>query len=727
MKEDSVKLNITGMTCSACSSRIERKLSKQKGIKEVAVNLSAAKGKVVFDGEILSENDVIALINDIGFGASKEASEVDESASKSKLILILSIIFTLPMSLSMLDHIFELGIFPHIFMDKWVQFVLASFVQFIGGWRFYKGAYASLKHNSANMDVLVAMGTTTAYLYSVVSMFFDGHLYFEASAMLITLVLLGKYLESIAKARTATAIKSLMELGAKTATVIRGGAETEVGIDSVLEGETVVVKAGSKIPLDGIILSGSSYIDESMVTGESLPVMKETGSEVTGGTVNGNGSLLIRVTRVGADTLLSRIIRMVEDAQASKAPIQRMADIISSYFVPAVILFAIMSFVFWYFILGAGFTKAIIIFTSVIVISCPCALGLATPTSVMTATGRAALYGVLFKGGEYLEKLSRANTLVLDKTGTITEGKPMVREIVTTSSFTKEEVLIYSAAVERLSEHPLAKAIVDSANGVEQLTAENAVTTAGKGITASVKGKNITVGSKRLTDADFTELAIKADELEALGRTLVYVTIEGKAAGIFAISDKMKEGVKEAIEYAEHLGMEVYMLTGDTERAAKAVAHEAGIKHVIAGVLPDGKKDIIEKLKNDGKNVVMAGDGINDAPSLALADVGIAMGTGTDVAIETAGVTLLKGTMKELAVALKISRSAMANIKLSLFWALIYNILGIPLAAAGYLSPIVAGAAMSFSSVSVVLNALRLKGWKPDKLLRRIENGNSNN
>jgi Cu+-exporting ATPase len=727
MKEDSVKLNITGMTCSACSSRIERKLSKQKGIKEVAVNLSAAKGKVVFDGEILSENDVIALINDIGFGASKEASEVDESASKSKLILILSIIFTLPMSLSMLDHIFELGIFPHIFMDKWVQFVLASFVQFIGGWRFYKGAYASLKHNSANMDVLVAMGTTTAYLYSVVSMFFDGHLYFEASAMLITLVLLGKYLESIAKARTATAIKSLMELGAKTATVIRGGAETEVGIDSVLEGETVVVKAGSKIPLDGIILSGSSYIDESMVTGESLPVMKETGSEVTGGTVNGNGSLLIRVTRVGADTLLSRIIRMVEDAQASKAPIQRMADIISSYFVPAVILLAIMSFVFWYFILGAGFTKAIIIFTSVIVISCPCALGLATPTSVMTATGRAALYGVLFKGGEYLEKLSRANTLVLDKTGTITEGKPMVREIVTTSSFTKEEVLIYSAAVERLSEHPLAKAIVDSANGVEQLTAENAVTTAGKGITASVKGKNITVGSKRLTDADFTELAIKADELEALGRTLVYVTIEGKAAGIFAISDKMKEGVKEAIEYAEHLGMEVYMLTGDTERAAKAVAHEAGIKHVIAGVLPDGKKDIIEKLKNDGKNVVMAGDGINDAPSLALADVGIAMGTGTDVAIETAGVTLLKGTMKELAVALKISRSAMANIKLSLFWALIYNILGIPLAAAGYLSPIVAGAAMSFSSVSVVLNALRLKGWKPDKLLRRIENGNSNN
>lgn len=720
MKEESVKLNITGMTCSACSSRIERKLSKQAGIKEVAVNLSAAKGKIVYDADALSENDVISLIKDIGFGASKEAAETGEDEKRAKLILILSIIFTFPMSLSMLDHVFELNFFPHIFMDKWVQFVLASFVQFVGGRRFYKGAYASLKHGSSNMDVLVAMGTTTAYLYSVVSMYFDGHLYFEASAMLITLVLLGKYLESIAKARTASAIKSLMELGAKTATVIRDGVETEVGIDSVTEGETVIVKAGGKIPLDGVILSGSSYIDESMVTGESLPVMKETGAEVTGGTVNGGGTLMVQITRVGADTLLSRIIRMVEDAQASKAPIQRMADVISSYFVPAVILFALMAFTVWYFILGAGFTTAIIIFTSVIVISCPCALGLATPTSVMTATGRAASFGVLFKGGEYLEKLSRADTLVLDKTGTITEGRPTVRETEAADGFTKDDVLKYAAAVEKLSEHPLGKAVIDAAAGIEQLTAENADTAAGKGISAEVNGKTVTVGSKRLADADFSELAAKAEELESLGRTLIYVTIDGKAAGLFAVSDKIKDGAKAAIEYAHHLGMEVYMLTGDTERAANAVAREAGIKHVIAGVLPDGKKDIVEKLKNEGKSVVMAGDGINDAPSLALADVGIAMGTGTDVAIETAGVTLLKGTMKELAVALKISRSAMTNIKLSLFWALIYNILGIPLAAAGFLSPIVAGAAMSFSSVSVVLNALRLKRWQPDKFIRRI-------
>ncbi|MGE4496712.1 MAG: heavy metal translocating P-type ATPase [Deferribacterales bacterium] len=720
MKEESVKLNITGMTCSACSSRIERKLSRQKGISEAAVNLSTAKGRVVYDREILKEEDIIRLIEDIGFGASKEAGDPAEAERHTKIILILSVIFTLPMSLSMFDHVFGLNVFPLIFMNKWVQFVLASFVQFAGGWRFYKGAYANLKHGSANMDVLVAMGTTTAYLYSVVSMFFDGHLYFEASAMLITLVLLGKYLEGIAKARTADALRSLMELGAKTAVVIHDGKEAEVGVESVMAGETLVVKPGTKIPLDGEIISGSSYIDESMVTGESLPVLKETGAEVTGGTVNGGGTLLVRVTRVGADTLLSRIIRMVEDAQAVKAPIQRMADVISSYFVPLVIIFALMAFTFWFFILGAGFTKAIIIFTSVIVISCPCALGLATPTSVMTATGRAASFGVLFKGGEHLEKLSRTDTLVLDKTGTVTEGKPAVREIETAAGFTKDDVLKYAAAAEMLSEHPLAKAVIEAAAGLELPPAENAVTDAGKGIKATVNGRTVTAGSRRLAEADFSSLSAKAEELESLGRTLVYVTIDGQAAGLLAVSDKIKDGARELVEYAGKLGMEVFMLTGDTEKAARAVAVEAGIRHVIAGVLPDGKKEVIEKLKADGRTVAMVGDGINDAPSLALADVGIAMGTGTDVAIETSGVTLLKGTMKELGIALKISRSAMTNIKLSLFWALIYNILGIPLAAMGYLSPIIAGAAMSFSSVSVVLNALRLKRWSPDKYLRRV-------
>lgn len=720
MKEESVKLSITGMTCSACSSRIERKLTKQKGISEVAVNLSTAKGRVVYDREILSEEDIIRLIEDIGFGAAKEAGDPAEAERHTKIILILSVIFTLPMSLSMFDHVFELNVFPLIFMNKWVQFVLASFVQFAGGWRFYKGAYANLKHGSTNMDVLVAMGTTTAYLYSVVSMFFDGHLYFEASAMLITLVLLGKYLEGIAKARTADALRSLMELGAKTAVVLHDGKEAEVGVESVMVGETLVVKPGTKIPLDGEIISGSSYIDESMVTGESLPVLKETGAEVTGGTVNGGGTLLVRVTRVGADTLLSRIIRMVEEAQAVKAPIQRMADVISSYFVPLVIIFALMAFTFWFFILGAGFTKAIIIFTSVIVISCPCALGLATPTSVMTATGRAASFGVLFKGGEHLEKLSRTDTLVLDKTGTVTEGRPAVREIETAPGFTKDEVLKFAAAAEMLSEHPLAKAVIEAAAGLELPAAENAVTDAGKGIKADVNGRTVTAGSRRLIETDFSSLEKQAEELESLGRTLVYVTIDGQAAGLLAVSDKIKDGAAALVEYAGKLGMEVFMLTGDTEKAAEAVAREAGIRHVIAGVLPDGKKEVIEKLKADGRTVAMVGDGINDAPSLALADVGIAMGTGTDVAIETSGVTLLKGTMKELGIALKISRSAMTNIKLSLFWALIYNILGIPLAAMGYLSPVIAGAAMSFSSVSVVLNALRLKRWSPDKYLRRV-------
>lgn len=721
MKEESLKVKITGMTCSACSARIERRLSKQTGINSVAVNLSTAKGRISYDSEILKEQELIKLIEDIGFGASKDDGDLAGVDTVGKTILVLSIIFTLPMSLSMLDHIFDLNIFPHIFMNKWVQFFLASFVQFVGGWRFYKGAYANLKQGSANMDVLVVMGTTTAYLYSIVSMFFDGDLYFEASAMLITLVLLGKYLESIAKARTADALKSLMELGAKTAIVMRDGVELEVGVESVKLGEITIIKPGAKIPLDGEIVEGSSYIDESMVTGESLPVLKEAGAEVTGGTINGKGSLLVRVNRVGSDTLLSRIIRMVEDAQESKAPIQRMADIISSYFVPAVIIFALVAFGVWYIFLDASLTKSIIIFTSVIVISCPCALGLATPTSVMTATGRAATFGVLFKGGEYLEKLSKADTLVLDKTGTVTEGKPVVREIVTAGGFTEEEMLRYAATVEKLSEHPLAKAVIDAAEGLELSKAENAVADAGKGISAYVDGKLITVGSRRLSDANFSELGKAAEELESLGRTMIFVTVDGQAAGVIAVSDIIKQSAKKLVDYASSLGMEVYMLTGDTHKSAEAVAREAGIEHIIASVLPDGKKDVIERLKNEGKTVVMVGDGINDAPSLALADVGIAMGTGTDVAIETAGVTLLKGTMKELGIALKISRDAMTNIKLSLFWALIYNIMGIPLAAMGYLSPIIAGAAMSFSSVSVVLNALRLKRWKPDKNLRRVE------
>jgi Cu+-exporting ATPase len=717
MKEESVKLNITGMTCTACSSRIERKLSKQEGITDIAVNLSTGKGKVVFDRDLLSEDDIVHLIEDLGFGASTDAEEKGDSEGKTRLVLVISAVFTLPMVFGMFGHILNWDWYPDIFMNGWLQFALASFVQFFGGWRFYKGAYANLKHGSSNMDVLVAMGTTTAYAYSVVNLFVGGPLYFEASAMLITLVLLGKYFEAIAKAKTASAIKSLMELGAKTAVVVHDGKEAEVPVESVMVGETLIVKPGVKIPLDGEIISGMSYIDESMVTGESVPAHKSDGDSVTGGTVNGSGALLVRVTHVGKDTLLSRIITMVEDAQASKAPIQRLADVVSAYFVPAVIGIAAASFLIWYFIIGADFTHSIIIFTSVIVISCPCALGLATPTSVMTATGRAASYGVLFKGGEHLEKLSRTDTLVLDKTGTITEGKPVLADAVTAEGFSRADLIRLCASLEQYSEHPLAKAIVEAAADMMLEEASDTVAEAGKGIRATVGGRKVSAGNLALEGAEmFASLEEKTAELEAKGHTLVYVAVDGRAAGVIGVSDKLKAGAKAMVEYAERLGMKVYMLTGDTAKAAEAVAAQASVKNVIAGVLPDGKRDVIQKLKDEGRKIVMAGDGINDAPSLALADVGIAMGTGTDVALETAGVTLLKGTPAELAIALKISRDAMKNIKLSLFWALIYNILGIPLAAFGYLNPIIAGAAMSFSSVSVVMNALRLKRWKPEKM-----------
>ncbi|WP_022850969.1 heavy metal translocating P-type ATPase [Limisalsivibrio acetivorans] len=707
-----IRLDVTGMTCAACSARIEKKLSKKDGVSEVAVNLSTGKARVVYDENALNVDDITSYISDIGYGAREESGEIEVGDRLLKPVLLISILLTLPLSLGMFAHVVGFEAYPDFIMSPPVQFALAGIVQVLGGWRFYIGAYKNLRHGSANMDVLVAMGTTTAFVYSVFNVFTGGPLYFETSAMLITLVLLGKYLESAAKDRTASALHSLMELGAKKARVEREGGEVEIDAAEVKEGDVIVVRPGEKIPVDGQIIDGSSYIDESMVTGESVPVFKQEGSAVTGATVNGNGRLRFRATAVGENTMLSRIVKMVEEAQESKAPVQRMADAVSAWFVPAVVIFAALAFLVWYFgLTGGDFTKSIIIFTSVIVIACPCALGLATPTSVMTATGRAARMGVLFKGGEHLEKLGRADTLVLDKTGTITEGKPSVTDIYMAGDFSRDELLSLTAAAESGSEHPLAGAVIRY-YGDDYPEATDIQAVPGKGVTATVKGRSVAAGNISMMDGvEFGSLVRMGEELGSAGKTVIYVSVDGQAAGLLGVADKLKEGAPEMVAMAKGLGMDVWMLTGDSERAAKAIASKAGIYNVIAGVLPEGKRDHIAKLTEEGSKTAMVGDGINDAPSLAAAYVGVAMGTGTDVAMETAGVTLLKGTPREIAASLAISRAALSNIKQSLFWALIYNTVGIPLAAAGFLSPIVAGAAMSMSSVSVVLNALRLKRW----------------
>lgn len=732
VKEKS-ELMISGMTCAACSARIEKGLNKMEGVLQANVNLALETASVEYNPSVISTKDLIQKVEKLGYGAmvKDEGNEKDAVDYRQKEIkkqqskFIFSMILSLPLLWAMAGHFsFTSFIYvPEAFMNPWIQMALAAPVQFIIGRQFYVGAYKAFKNKSANMDVLVVLGTSAAYFYSVyIAVGTIGHsthiagLYFETSAVLITLILLGKLFEAKAKGRSSEAIKKLMGLQAKTATVVRGGEETVIPLEEVRKGDILLVKPGEKIPVDGEILEGTSALDESMITGESVPVDKTIGDGVIGATINKNGFLKIKATRVGKDTALSQIIKVVEEAQGSKAPIQRMADTISGIFVPIVVGIAVLTFLLWYLWGDPGnFAGALEKLIAVLVIACPCALGLATPTSIMAGSGRAAEYGILFKGGEHLEMTHKVNTVILDKTGTITNGTPVLTDVVTDGNETEFLSLVGSA--EKQSEHPLAQAIAAGikAKSIELKEAAQFENIPGYGIKANVDGKTVLVGTRRLMkkyNVDATAGLAVMEGLEKQGKTAMLAAVDGVYAGVIAVADTIKDTSAKAIQRMKDMGLEVIMITGDNKQTAAAIAKQAGIDRTIAEVLPEGKAAEVKKLQEQGKKVAMVGDGINDAPALATADIGMAIGTGTDVAMEAADITLIRGDLNSIADSILMSRKTMQNIKQNLFWALAYNTIGIPVAAIGFLAPWLAGAAMAFSSVSVVLNALRLQKVK---------------
>lgn len=722
-------LKISGMTCAACSAKIERKLNKLEGVDNINVNLIAEKATFEYNKNEVKLNDIINMIKNLGYGAEieedinpdKDKENKEKEIRNLKMFLIVSVILSLPLILAMITMIF--GIDIPILHNPYLQLIIATPVQFVIGFRFYKNAFYAIKSKSPNMDVLVAMGTSSAYFYSVYNVFFQvvkigkmKDLYFEASAIIITLILLGKYLETVAKGKTSEAIKKLMGLKSKTARVIKGNEEIDIPIDEVVVGDIIVVKPGEKIPVDGKLVEGSSSVDESMITGESLPTGKKVGDTVIGATINKYGTFKFEAVKVGNGTMLSQIIKMVQDAQGSKAPIQKIADKVSGIFVPVVLIIAVITFLIWYLVVG-DFTMAFVSAVSVLVIACPCALGLATPTAIMVGTGKGAENGILIKGGEYLETAYKLDAIILDKTGTITKGKPEVTDIITLNNLSKENILNLAAISEKKSEHPLGVAIYEKGkkdlNEVKDPSKFEAIP--GKGIITEIDGDNICIGTRKLMNQNNVD--IKSNEetllkLEKEGKTVMLMAVNNKLEGIIAVADTLKESSKEAIEKLQNMNIEVYMITGDNSVTANAIAAQVNIKNVLAEVLPENKAEEVEKLKASGKIVGMVGDGINDAPALATANIGMAIGTGTDVAIEAADITLMNGDLNSIVTAIKLSRKTMNKIKQNLFWAFIYNIIGIPIAALGMLNPIIAGGAMAFSSVSVVTNSLSLKRFK---------------
>ncbi|WP_025783308.1 heavy metal translocating P-type ATPase [Sporosarcina sp. D27] len=729
--QEKVAFDISGMTCAACATKIEKRISKMDGVSKASVNFALETIAVEYDSKKVETTEMITAVKKMGYELIPEQASKDKMDHKEQEIkkqekkFILSLILTIPLLWTMVAH-FEFLSFiymPHILMNPWVQLAFATPVQFIVGAQFYKGAFNSLRNKSANMDVLVALGTSAAYFYSLylsIEWMSNGkvgspELYFEASAVILTLIVLGKLFEVRAKGKTSQAIQKLLGLQAKTARVLRAGVEMELPIEEVIAGDTVLVKPGEKIPVDGEIIEGRSAIDESMVTGESIPVDKVAGDKVIGATINKNGSLQIKATKVGKDTALAQIVKVVEEAQGSKADIQRLADRISGIFVPVVVVIAVASFLIWFFIVTPGdFRSALIPTISILVIACPCALGLATPTSIMAGSGRAAEMGLLFKGGEHLENTRSIDTVVLDKTGTVTKGQPALTDISVTAGFTEDEVLQLVATAENQSEHPLAQAIVLGVKekGLSLLDVTDFEALPGYGIRAQVSGREVLVGTRKLMNeykVAILDSNTAMEKLESEGKTAMLIAVDHNLAGVVAVADTVKETSKEAIARMQALGLEVIMLTGDNQRTAEAIARQVGLSRVIAEVLPEQKSEEIKKLQDQGKKVAMVGDGINDAPALAMANIGMAVGTGSDIAIETADITLMRGDLNSVADAIIMSRKTMRNIKQNLFFAFFYNTIGIPIAALGLLAPWVAGAAMAFSSVSVVLNALRLQ------------------
>ncbi|ENJ4005990.1 copper-translocating P-type ATPase [Staphylococcus pseudintermedius] len=717
---------ITGMTCAACSARIERVLQREAGIDQINVNLVMENGTVKYDPSQISIEEIYERVAKIGYEAfpmetkDETAKRKSDELKRQKGKFIISLILALPLLYTMFGHFSFLGFIPvpELLMNGWFQFILATPIQFVLGWQFYVGAYKSLKSKSANMDVLVAMGTSAAYFYSLYLMLthlgHSGHvpLYFETSAVLITLILLGKYFEMRAKGHASDAISKLAALQVKDAEVERDGKIEMIAIDDVRVGDIVWVRSGQQIPLDGQVIEGSTTVNEAMLTGESMPVEKNIGDTVIGSTINQTNFIKLQVTHVGEDLVLNQIIKVVEEAQNDKPQIQRLADKISNIFVPTVVVLALLSFIVWFFVVTPfQFTAAFEIFIAVIVIACPCALGLATPTSIMVGSGRAAESGILFKTAEALEQAQHVDTIVFDKTGTITNGEPKVVHVY---HETEESTIgAYVKSLEMQSEHPLSKALVDYYSDEAVHTVSQYETHAGSGISGVIDDNRVRIGSIRfVTNNDLTqEQQDRIHSLAEQGATVVGMTINETLIAIIGVRDEPKAEAKAVIETLNK-NYDLVMLSGDSEQTAQAIGRELGFTRVIAEVKPDEKSKVVTELQNEGKRVMMVGDGINDALALMKSDIGVAMGSGSDIALESADIALVRNHLDGIADALQLSRLTIKNIKQNLFFAFCYNLIGIPIAAAGFLAPWVAGTAMAFSSVSVVLNALRLKNVK---------------
>lgn len=739
--------NIEGMTCASCVQTIEKATENLEGVKQASVNLATERLVVEYNPDVLSVSNIIQSVAAVGYEAHEDiegdstkdlAEEKEEREIKSLWSrFVISAIFTTPLLYIAMGHLLNAPL-PTI-MDPAVnpgnfaivQFILTMPVVFVNR-KIYQSGFKTLFNRHPNMDSLIALGTGAAFLYGVFAtiMIFLGEvayaneLYYETAAVILALIVLGKYLETLTKGKTSEAIKKLMDLAPKTATVVRNGEEIELSVDEVVVDDVILVRPGEKMPVDGVVTKGLTSVDESMLTGESIPIEKTVGDSITGATINKNGAIQYRATKVGKDTALSQIVKLVEDAQGSKAPIARMADIISGYFVPIVIGIAILSGITWYFAGQTGIF-ALTIAISVLVIACPCALGLATPTSIMIGTGKGAEHGVLIKGGVALESTHKLDTIIFDKTGTITEGKPIVTDIVTVEGVAKDKLLSLSASAEKGSEHPLGEAIVRDAeekNLVLKKT-DNFEAIPGHGIEVTIDGELLTLGNRKLMDeleVELGEMAEISDELANQGKTPMYVAKNHNIMGIIAVADTIKENSIPAIKKLKKMGIEVAMITGDNKRTAAAIAKQVGIDRVLSEVLPEDKAKEVMQLQEEGLKVGMVGDGINDAPALAQADVGIAIGSGTDVAIESADIVLMRSDLMDVPTAVELSKATIRNIKENLFWAFAYNVLGIPFAmgvvyafGGPLLSPVIAAAAMSFSSISVLLNALRLKRFKP--------------
>lgn len=733
---------VYGMTCSACASRVERATRKLEGVKDASVNFATEKLTVTVEKNKISYEKLKTTIDKAGYKLVEETNlktETKEVSESRRLFnrFIISLVFTVPLLIISMGHMIGMPLLSIInpkinpLNFALVQFVLTLIVMITGN-KFYKIGIKNLFKLAPNMDSLISVSTLAAFIYGIFAIYkiiigdnphdYAMHLYFESIATILTLITLGKYLEAVSKGKTSEAIKKLMGLAPKVATVIRDNKEMQVSIEDVEISDIVIVKPGEKIPVDGEVIEGITSVDESMLTGESIPVEKVIGSTVIGASINKNGFIKYKATKVGQDTALVQIIKLVEDAQGSKAPIAKIADVISAYFVPVVISLAIISSVSW-LIAGESFIFSLTIFISVLVIACPCALGLATPTAIMVGTGKGAENGILIKGGEALETTHKIDTIVFDKTGTITEGKPKVTDIIT-NSISEKEILVLAASSEKGSEHPLGEAILNEGRNknlkLKKIDKFNAI--AGQGIDVVIENKNILLGNRKLMidqNIDITIFNDKVEDLSNQGKTPMYIAINKELKGIIAVADVVKVSSKKAIETLHKMGIKTVMITGDNENTAKAIAKEVGIDNVLAEVLPGNKAKSIKKFQDENKKVAMVGDGINDAPALAKADIGIAIGSGSDVAIESADIVLIRSDLMDVSKAIKLSKATIRNIKQNLFWAFAYNILGIPVAmgvlhifGGPLLNPMIAAAAMSLSSISVLLNALRLKNFK---------------